>query len=118
VSPRKSSACIFLKYILKNPIRSLNEGWDMANNKSQIHDMLRLLHEKGIGIVVMSGVDDPVFPMDKMQQIAKADMLDGFLSLRGGHGEIGNHPDRYMTAAEDMLTKIEEKRERHEKTAP
>lgn len=96
-----------LKYFAKNPLRSIRETMDIS--KSQIHEMLRYLHEKGIGIVVMSGVDDPVFPMDKMQEVAKADMLDGFLSLRGGHGEIGNHPELYMAAAEKMLTALEEK---------
>jgi len=96
-----------LKYFAKNPLRSIRETMDIS--KSQIHEMLRYLHEKGIGIVVMSGVDDPVFPMDKMQEIAKYDMLDGFLSLRGGHGEIGNHPELYMAAAEKMLTALEEK---------
>jgi pimeloyl-ACP methyl ester carboxylesterase len=97
-----------IKYLAKNPIRGINEGLAIA--KSQIHELLRHLHEKDIGIVVMSTVDDPVFPMDKMQKIVKTDMLDGFLSLRGGHGEIGNHPDRYMVAAESMLTALEKKR--------
>lgn len=101
-----------LKYFAKNPIRSIREAVDISN--SQIHEMLRYLHEKGIGIVVMSGVDDPVFPMDKMQEIAKADMLDGFLSLKGGHGEIGNHPELYMAAAEKMLSALEEKQRKRE----
>jgi pimeloyl-ACP methyl ester carboxylesterase len=100
-----------LKYLLKNPVRGINEARGIAT--SQIHDMLRYLHERGIGIVVMSGVDDPVFPMERMQEIVKTDMLDGFVSLRGGHGEIGNHPDRYMTAAEKMITSLEEKRGRN-----
>jgi hypothetical protein len=47
--------------------------------------------------------------MDKIQRIAKGDMLDGFLSLRGGHGEIGGHPERYIPAAEEMLTALEQK---------
>ncbi len=96
-----------VKYLVKNPIRGVNEARGIA--KIQIHDMLRYLHGKGIGIVVMSGVDDPVFPMNNMQQIAKIDMLNGFVSLRGGHGEIGNHPERYMAAAEEMLTALEKR---------
>ena len=77
-----------IKYMAKNPVRAFREGRDIA--RSQIHDMLRYLHEKGVGIVVMAGVDDPVFPMERMNReddgIVKADMLDGFLSVRGGHG--------------------------------
>jgi len=97
-----------IKYMAKNPVRAFREGRGIA--KSQIHDMLAFLHEKGVGIVVMSGVDDPVFPMERMQEIAKADMLDGFLSVRGAHGAIGEHPELYMTAADEMLTAVEEKK--------
>jgi pimeloyl-ACP methyl ester carboxylesterase len=111
----KKRAPIFVegakKYLIQNPIRSLKETIDIS--KSQIHEMLRDLHAKGIGIVVISGIDDPVFPMEKMQKIANTDFLDGFLSVRGGHGEIGNHPERYMVAAEQMLTALEEKQKKN-----
>ncbi|MEI7742072.1 MAG: alpha/beta fold hydrolase [bacterium] len=94
-------------YIARNPIRSANEIRTLAT--AQIHDMLRELHDKGIGIVVMAGVDDPVFPMERIQKIAKSDQLDGFLSVRGGHGDIGNYPETHMKAAEFMLTALEKK---------
>lgn len=97
-----------VKYFAKNPVRAITEGRDLAN--SQIHEMLYSLHDKGIGIVVISGVDDPAFPMERMQQIVKTGMLDGFLSVLGAHGEIGNHPKLYMGAAEEMLTKLEAKK--------
>ena len=100
-----------LKYFAKNPVRAINETLNIS--KSQIHTMLRYLHERGIGIVVMASVDDPVFPMDKMQEIAKADMLDGFLSVRGGHGMIGEHPELYVTAAEQMLSALEAKKQKN-----
>lgn len=103
----KKAAAEALKYFGKNPVRAVKEGLDLS--KSQIHEMLRFLHQKGVGIVVMSGVDDPVFPMEKMQEIAKADMLDGYLALRGGHGALGEHPERYIVAADEMLTKLEAK---------
>ncbi len=102
----------FIKY-LKNPIRSLNEAKDIS--KSQIHDLLRFLHEeKGIKIAVMAGTEDPVFPMDRIQETVKEDMLDGFLSLRGGHGEIGDNPELYMTAAADLLVKLKNKGEKEQ----
>lgn len=106
----KTAALEAIKYIAKNPVRAFREGKNIA--ESQIHDMLRYLHEKGIGIVVMSGVDDPIFPMGRMQEIAKADMLDGFLSVKGGHGAIGEHPELFMAAAEEMLTAVEEKKKK------
>lgn len=105
-----------LRYLAKNPIRGMKEAMEVSEIK--IHKMLRYLKEKGIGVVVMATVDDPVFPMDKIQKIAKEDMLDGFLSLRGGHGTAFEHPELYMAAAEQMLTAVEEKRRRISKTAP
>ncbi len=104
-----------LKYFVKNPIRALREAVALTKDESQIAEMMRYLHnEKGIGIVVMHAVDDPVFPMNRIQKMVKADMIDGFLSVRGGHGEIGNHPELYVTAADQMLTAMEEKSNKKE----
>ena len=101
-----------LKYLLKNPVRALKEGLAISDTRSQIHEMLRYLHEKGVGIVVMAAVDDPVFPMERMQEIANTDMLDGFVSVRGAHGAIGEHPELFMAGAEEMLTALEKKQEK------
>jgi pimeloyl-ACP methyl ester carboxylesterase len=86
-----------------------------AISRSQAQGTLKELHDKGIGIVVIAGVDDLGFPMERMQEIVKSDQnpdgfVDGFLSVRGGHAELYNHPDNYMTAAESMLTALEEKK--------
>lgn len=96
------------KYIAKNPIRALREAVDIS--ESQIHGLLRGLHEKGVGIAVINGVDDPVFPMEKMQQMVKQDQLDGFLSVKGGHPEIILNPEQYIPAADVLLDRLEEKR--------
>ncbi len=99
-----------LSYIASNPLRALKETLEMP--KSQIHEMIRFLHDQGIGIVVMSGMDDPVFPMYRMQEIAKMDMIDGFVSMRGGHGTIGDRPEEYMVQAERMLSALKSQGER------
>ncbi len=99
-----------VKYFAANPVRAIREGIDLAN--SQIHEMLYELHDKGIGIVVISSIDDPAFPMERMQQIVKTGMLDGFLCVRGGHGQLGSHPELYVGAAEGMLAALEAKREK------
>lgn len=107
----------FLPYVAKNPIRSLREARDIS--KSQIHDLLRFLHqEKGIKIAVMAGTEDPVFPMERIQDTVTTDMLDGFLSVRGGHGELGDNPELYMVAAAEMLEKLKEKSIKHEVKDP
>ena len=107
----------FINYVRSNPARALEETLTLANKESQIHDLLRYLHEEvGIKIAVMAAVDDPVFHMDKIQETAKADMLDGFISMRGGHGDIGEHPELFVKAAESLLTQLKEKGEK-EKSA-
>ncbi len=95
-----------VKYLAENPVRGIKEGMEIA--QSDIHTMLRYLHEKGIGVIVMSSVDDPVFPHDRVQENVKADMLDGFLTVRGGHGAMGEHPELYAKAAVKLLKQVEE----------
>jgi pimeloyl-ACP methyl ester carboxylesterase len=100
------------KYIASNPARGYQEV--KAISQSEIDDMLKDLHDEGIGIVVVHGVDDPGFPMDRMQKIVKSDaqpdgFVDGFLSVRGGHDELYIHPEKYTGAAEKMLSALENK---------
>ena len=100
-----------LKYFAKNPIRALKEAMALTNEKSQIEKMLGYLHnEKGIGIVIMHAVDDPVFDQNMVRKMLKDDMIDGYLSMRGGHGEIGNHPELYVVAADQMFAALEKKK--------
>lgn len=98
----KIAALEALKYLAGNPLRGLREA--KAISESQIHDMVRYLHEKGIGIYIMTGVDDPVFPTAKMQGIVKGDMVDGFLTVRSGHGML------FTEAAESLLSAKDERR--------
>ncbi len=99
-----------LKYAAKNPLRGLKETLEIS--RSQIHEMLRYLHEQGIGIVLMCTIDDPVFPMENVQGTVKGDMVDGFLSLVGGHGEIGNHPEMFIPVVQKMIDALEAKKAR------
>lgn len=96
------------KYVAKNPWRAAREA--VAISRSEINDMLKDLHDQGTGIVVIHGVDDPVFPMDRVQEMTKAEQLDGFLSVKGGHDELHRDPARYTRAAEEMLTALERKK--------
>lgn len=92
-------------YIFQNPLLALKES--IAISKAEIEDMLKDLNDKGIGIVVINGVDDPVFPMEKMQKIVTKDHLDGFLSAKGTHNEIVANPEKYVVAVDEMLDTLE-----------
>ena len=99
------------KYLI-NPVRAAMEGIAMSKSNSQIHEALRYLHKKGVSISVVAGVDDPVFPMERIQEIVKGDMLDGFLSVRGGHGAVGEHPELYIEAIKGLVKSMKKKREK------
>lgn len=100
------------KYFIDNPHRAYKEI--RAISRSEIEEMIKEVHDSGIGTAVIAGVDDPGFPMQRMQQVVKSDaqpdgFVDGFISVRGGHDEAHIYADRYMGAAEKLLTALNEK---------
>jgi hypothetical protein len=97
----------FLKYAAKNLLRSIKEVNVIAS--VQIQDYLKILKSQGIGISIISGVDDLAFPMDKMQKIANTEILDGFYSVKGGHNTLYNEPGKYMPIAEQALEALEKR---------
>lgn len=99
-------------YIAKNPVRAVQEG--IAISESQIHNILKDLHiNKGIGIVIIHGVEDLAFPMSRMQEVANEEQLDGFVSVKGLHDELHVYPDKYTSAAVEMLGALERKRRKN-----
>lgn len=94
------------KFVVEHPAQSLKEA--VAVSRSDIYETVKELRNSGIRIGVMAGKFDPVFPMkSKIQRRVKAGSVDGFLSLRGGHGEL-HYQRRYAKAAESLLTSLEQ----------
>jgi pimeloyl-ACP methyl ester carboxylesterase len=96
------------KYIIKNPIRATKEA--IAISESQIHHLFRDLHKKGIGIAVLHGTNDPVFPFKRMNKIVRGGYIDGFLSVKGGHNDLILKPDHHILACDKLLELLEEKK--------
>jgi pimeloyl-ACP methyl ester carboxylesterase len=94
-----------LKVIASN----LKRAWDsvQAITDSDIVDMMKELKTQGVGISVIHGVDDKVFPMDRVQKEVGADAVTGFYSVAGGHNEIFIRPERYTKAADLALDALE-----------
>lgn len=97
------------KSIAANPKRSLEEVFAIA--KTQISDLLQELREKGIGVGIIHAVDDKAFPMERVQETIKKDMVDGFYSVRGTHNEVMLKPEEYTKLAANALTDIENKKQ-------
>lgn len=109
---QESAPLELFKYIGKNPVRAVKEA--MAISSTQIHEILKTLHDRGIGVSIIAHVDDKVFPMDRMQdEAAKQNLgayIDGFYSTRGFHGSQHEHPEIFMKLADQALDAMEKKR--------
>jgi len=83
-----------ITYATKNPIITFKEADAIA--KEDVANMLKELHKKGIGTVIMHSTNDNVFPMDKMRKIVNRDMVDYFYSTKGNHFELLVEPRKYV----------------------
>lgn len=92
------------KFAIRHPVQGIREA--IAISQVQLEDVLRDIHSQGVGTGIVSGVDDPVFKMSRLQQVVKADMVDAFVSVKGGHDEFHLQP-RYARATEQLLTSLE-----------
>jgi len=120
-----------LKYALPNLKSAADEVFGLA--AMQMGPLLMKLRERGVGVVIMSGVDDTVYPhTDIMDTLASLDtsieargpeldpvkreqriqnfvkkIANGVVFVRGGHGQIGENPELYATYAEHMASSLE-----------
>lgn len=99
-----------VKEFTKNPMRALKEA--VAISRADTVELIQELRHQGINIAIMANVDDPVFPMDRIQQTLQKNQLDGFLSLRGEHYDINTNAPRYTKAALGLLDQLEAKRDK------
>jgi len=91
------------KYIASNPVRATKES--MAISATQVEGVLGYLHEVGVGVVVVCGEGDSVFPIERVNKMLEEKHVDALVPMQGTHNEIFYDPVRYMGAIE---AKIEE----------
>lgn len=95
------------KSVVSGPLQTLKQS--IAISGTQIQHQLKELKEKGIGISIIQAVGDRVYPMDKVQKIAKKDQFHGFYSVEGTHNTIYLEARKYSSAADAALTALESK---------
>ncbi|MFA4871514.1 MAG: alpha/beta fold hydrolase [Patescibacteria group bacterium] len=108
IKPAMKASLVAGRAVGGAPAQSLREVVAISN--TQIHDLLRGLREKGIGISIIHAVDDKAFPMERVQKIAKKDQLNGFYSVKGTHNEFYLHPEKYTRLAEHALAALESRK--------
>jgi hypothetical protein len=94
-------------HVSKNTNLSRKEGRAMA--KMDIFEMTKRLKEQGkVGIGLVCGVDDKVFPMEKVFKNINEDNVDFFVSTKGNHGSIMFNSE-YISLAENLLENMSRK---------
>ncbi|MCX6719455.1 MAG: alpha/beta hydrolase, partial [Candidatus Taylorbacteria bacterium] len=94
-----------IKYIKSNFLRATEESG--AISASQVDGVLKYLTEVGIGVIVVCGEDDPVFPIDRIKETLKDIPVDHFIVMPGGHTEIVTDPEAYMGIILEKLNEME-----------
>src|SRR3989344_618517 len=98
------------KYFLANPIRGVKEVNAIA--AADIYEMLTALKVHGIKVSVIHGINDSLFPMEKvLKTVDEKGGMDtiGFYSVKGDHREISVHPEEYTALAVDALEDLSRK---------
>lgn len=84
---RTKSEPDWLKEAKRRPLSALAEGLGLAH--VDLHSMLRQLHEQGVGLYVIAGEEDPIFPAEIMRKFLQEDIdkghIDAFVTLYAGH---------------------------------
>jgi len=90
------------KYFLMNPVMSLLEG--SAISKTHLEAFLIELHDRNISICIIQGLDDIVFPIEKMKNLTDLKWID-FKHVSGDHHDIYACPQNYVLLIKDKLIK-------------
>lgn len=93
---------------MEHKARTLADLWAIATTR--IDDLILFARAAGIKVAVISGVDDQVFPIQRLAKDLPPGSLDGFLSVRGAHGP--HYSARIVTHLFDLLNQKRQKEER------
>jgi len=93
------------RYIAENYHRVLKEMGAMSSG--DITEMMTKLSEHGIKFSIISGVDDPLFPVNRqirnMRQSNRVPPIKGYYSVIGGHNELSINADQHAALAFNAL---------------
>lgn len=101
-----------VKYILPNPLRAVGEA--RATLRTDIRAGLQELRRQEVGIALVAGVDDELFPMDEFQHSITTDEVDGFYSVKGGHNEDWLRPEKHAPALASILDSLHDLADRRD----
>jgi pimeloyl-ACP methyl ester carboxylesterase len=96
------------KYVAKNPLRALKES--VAISQAQTTELLAEMHKSGIGISIVNGINDPVFPIERMKKavndLNSQHKTGELIEVAGGHSEIFMNPEESIPKLDRILDKM------------
>lgn len=101
------------RYCAENPKRVIEEM--DALTSYDISDLISLLKDRGVMVSVISGVDDPLFPVRRQvenMRNAGVPQIEGYYSVVGGHNELSIHPEKHTALAVNALDSLQRRREK------
>lgn len=107
---KKAMGSYGLSYIRKMPAA-------LKMSQTELLQHTQTLRRHGIGVGIISGVDDLVFPVADMARHLSGGKVDAFLAVRGKHGQLADSPEHAMFAAADILRKLATKSKDERRTA-
>ncbi|MBV9159888.1 MAG: alpha/beta hydrolase [Candidatus Kaiserbacteria bacterium] len=96
----------------KHLVATIEDLWALSHMR--IDDMVAFVRAAGVKVAVISGVEDKVFPTERMARRLPKDSLDGFMATQGAHGP--HYSARAITYIFGLLDAKREK-EREERAA-
>jgi pimeloyl-ACP methyl ester carboxylesterase len=98
-------------YALTHPLRALAQIGALTRWHSL--DLLRGLRDSEVGVVMITGVDNRVFPIDQAGPLVHegVSLVDGFHAVRGGHAKLLGDA-RYAAAVLDAIDRLNARRTR------
>lgn len=97
-----------LKYLTHNPFLAHQEIKEIS--QADIFEMTGYLKEKGVGVGVICGVNDQVFPIERILKSLDDKKIDHFLSTKGNHGSFVFNKE-HAALAEELLSLMAKEKE-------
>ncbi|MFA5009047.1 MAG: alpha/beta hydrolase [Candidatus Paceibacterota bacterium] len=97
-----------VKYTIKNPSLAYKETREV--NNADIFEITKSLKKQGVGVGLVCGANDKVFPIEEIMKNANEDNIDYFVSTKGHHGSFATNKE-HVLLAEDLLTNMARKKE-------
>ncbi|MCK9344508.1 MAG: alpha/beta hydrolase [Candidatus Pacebacteria bacterium] len=106
--PLLRASRVMMGSIVASPVQAFKEVLAIAD--ADLPDMVLNLRKQGIGIIMVSAVDDEAFPGDRMQQNIKKEHVDGFYAVAGKHNQFIVEAPHYTLIADSAFDARERKR--------